>query len=395
MDYLKLIKTITGENLIRVVLSKPSKDSEASGVKIRPVKVKDRVLFQVTSSIGSKDSNTCKEVHENLKPSELESYLSQAIPAKFYQGLIETDEGGYTVLANKKGTITVVKNKTVTGRKTSLDHNRTKKYIIEEGTKVPFMVDLGVMTQDGKIVRSKYDKFRQINRYLEIVEDIIPSLDTKRTLTIIDFGCGKSYLTFALYYYLVKLKGIKADIIGLDLKSDVIAECNRLKNKYKYDSLRFIEGDIGKFEGVDKVDMVITLHACDTATDYALHKAVTWDADVIMAVPCCQHELNRFKNSLVLSAVSQYGILKERMSAIFTDAMRANLLTQAGYDTQILEFIDMEHTPKNLLIRAVKKGKKMAGKGLTESLKSLTELAGGGITLEKLLRETPYEENDT
>ena len=395
MDYQKLIKTITGENLIRVVLSKPSKDSEASGVKIRPVKVKDRVLFQVTSSIGSKDSNTCKEVHENLKPSELESYLSQAIPAKFYQGLIETDEGGYTVLANKKGTITVVKNKTVTGRKTSLDHNRTKKYIIEEGTKVPFMVDLGVMTQDGKIVRSKYDKFRQINRYLEIVEDIIPSLDTKRTLTIIDFGCGKSYLTFALYYYLVKLKGIKADIIGLDLKSDVIAECNRLKNKYKYDSLRFIEGDIGKFEGVDKVDMVITLHACDTATDYALHKAVTWDADVIMAVPCCQHELNRFKNSPVLSAVSQYGILKERMSAIFTDAMRANLLTQAGYDTQILEFIDMEHTPKNLLIRAVKKGKKMAGKGLTESLKSLTELAGGGITLEKLLRETPYEENDT
>ncbi len=395
MDYLKLIKTITGENLIRIVLSKPSKDSEASGVKIRPVKVKDNILFQVTSSIGSKDSNTCKEVHENLKPSELESYLSQAIPAKFYQGLIETDEGGYTVLANKKGTITVVKNKTVTAKKASLDHNRTKKYIIEEGTKVPFMVDLGVMTQDGKIVRSKYDKFRQINRYLEIVEDIIPSLDTGRTLTIIDFGCGKSYLTFALYYYLVKLKGIKADIIGLDLKSDVIAECNGLKNKYKYDSLKFIEGDIGKFEGVDKVDMVITLHACDTATDYALHKAITWDADVIMAVPCCQHELNRFKKSSVLSAVSQYGILKERMSAIFTDAMRANLLTQSGYDTQILEFIDMEHTPKNLLIRAVKKGKKMAGRNLTQSLRALTELAGGGITLEKLLRDTLYEENDT
>jgi len=395
MDYLKLIKTITGENLIRIVLSKPSKDSEASGAKIRPVKVKDSILFQVTSSIGSKDSNTCKEVHENLKPSELEAYLTQAIPTRFYQGLIETDEGGYTVLANKKGTITVVKNKTVTARKASLDHNRAKKYIIEEGTKVPFMVDLGVMTQDGKIVRSKYDKFRQINRYLEIVEDIIPSLDTKRTLTIIDFGCGKSYLTFALYYYLVKLKGIRADIIGLDLKSDVIAECNRLKDKYKYESLRFIEGDIGKFEGVDKVDMVITLHACDTATDYALHKAITWDAEVIMAVPCCQHELNRFKNAPVLSAVSQYGILKERMSAIFTDAMRANLLTQSGYDTQILEFIDMEHTPKNLLIRAVKKGRKMAGKNLTQSLQSLTELAGGGITLEKLLRDTPYEENDT
>jgi len=395
MDYLKLIGTITGDNLIRIVLSKPSKDSDASGVKIRPVKVKDTILFQVTSSIGNKDSNTCKEVHENLKASELKSYLSDAIPSKFYQGLIETEEGGYTVLANKKGTVTVVKNKSVTGKKASLDHNRTKKYIIEEGTKVPFMVDLGVMTQDGKIVRSKYDKFRQINRYLEIVEDVIPNLDTSRPVTIIDFGCGKSYLTFALYYYLVILKGFKADIIGLDLKSDVIAECNRLKNKYKYDSLRFIEGDIGKFEGVDKVDMVITLHACDTATDYALHKAITWGAEVIMAVPCCQHELNRCKNSQVLKAVSEYGILKERMSAIFTDAMRANLLTQAGYETQILEFIDMEHTPKNLLIRAVRHGRKMAGKGLTESLKSLTELAGGEITLEKLLRDTPYEENDT
>ena len=257
------------------------------------------------------------------------------------------------------------------------------------------MVDLGVMTQDGKIVRSKYDKFRQINRYLEIVADVIPSLDTSRTITVIDFGCGKSYLTFALYYYLVKLKGIKADIIGLDLKSDVIAECNKLKNKYKYESLKFIEGDIGKFEGVDKVDMVITLHACDTATDYALHKAITWGAEVIMAVPCCQHELNRFKNSPVLSAVSEYGILKERMSAIFTDAMRAGLLTQAGYDTQILEFIDMEHTPKNLLIRGVKKNRMVPGKALSKSLESLTELAGGEITLKKLLRDTPYEENDT
>lgn len=395
MDYLKLLQSITGDNLIRIVLSKPAKDSEASGVRIRPIKVKEQILFQVTKSIGSKSSNTCKEVHENLKAPELEKYLKEAIPGFFYQGLFETEDGGYTVLANKKGTVTVVKNKSVTGKKASLDHNRTKKYIIEEGTKVPFMVDLGVMTQDGKIVRSKYDKFRQINRYLEIVADVIPSLDTSSTITVIDFGCGKSYLTFALYYYLVKLKGIKADIIGLDLKSDVIAECNKLKNKYKYESLKFIEGDIGKFEGVDKVDMVITLHACDTATDYALHKAITWGAEVIMAVPCCQHELNRFKNSPVLSAVSEYGILKERMSAIFTDAMRAGLLTQAGYDTQILEFIDMEHTPKNLLIRGVKKNRMVPGKTLSKSLESLTELAGGEITLKKLLRDTPYEENDT
>ena len=395
MDYLKLIQSITGDNLIRIVLSKPAKDSEASGVRIRPIKVKDKILFQVTRSIGTKSSNTCKEVHENVNDSELRKLLSDMIPAFFYQGLIETEDGGYTVLANKKGTVTVVKNKSVTGKKASLEHNRTKKYIIEEGTKVPFMIDLGVMTQDGKIVKSKYDKFRQINRYLEIVSDVIQSLDTSRTVTIIDFGCGKSYLTFALYYYLVILKGIRADIIGLDLKSDVIAECNRLKNKYGYDSLKFLEGDIGKFEGVDKVDMVITLHACDTATDYALYKAISWDAEVIMAVPCCQHELNRFKNSPLLGAVSEYGILKERMSAIFTDAFRANLLTQYGYDTQILEFIDMEHTPKNLLIRGVKKNRMVPGKTLSKNLESLAELSGGEITLKKLLRDTPYEKNNS
>ncbi len=388
MDYQTLIKRTCTEKLIRIVLSKPTGEAEATKVSVRPIIVKDKLLFQVTSSVGNKESNTCKEIHANYSSEELSAFLFNMIPGKFLQGLFECEGEGYSVLANKKGTVTVVKNKSVTGIRESLEHNRSKKYLLSEGTPVPFLVDLGVMTKEGKVVNSRYDKFRQINRYLEFVEDICDKLDTSKPVTIIDFGCGKSYLTFALYYYLVELKKIKARIIGLDLKSDVIAECNRLRKKYRYEHLQFIEGDIESFEGVDHVDMVITLHACDTATDYAIYKAIKWGADVIMAVPCCQHELNRLKQHSSLSAVSKYGILKERMSAIFTDAMRANIMTKMGYETQILEFIDMEHTPKNLLIRGVKSGKLIVSKGENEAGRELERLCGGEITLEKLLRES-------
>ena len=387
MTYQELVKGIVAEKLIRIVLSKPVNKNEISKLSIRPVKVKEKLLFQVTKSVGNKESNTCREIHENYDKKALEALLLNVIPKDFYQGLFETDDFGVTVLANKKGTITVVKNKTVTGKKESLEHNRTKNYLIKEGTPVPFMVDLGVMTPEGQVTKAKYDKFRQINRYLEFVDDCIDKLNTDRTLTIIDFGCGKSYLTFALYYYLVELKHIKAHIIRLDLKTDVINECNRLRKKYRYQYLEFIEGDIEHFEGVEQVDMVITLHACDTATDYALYKAVKWKADVIMAVPCCQHELNKLKPDAILSGISDYGILKERMSAIITDACRANILTEQGYDTQILEFIDMEHTPKNLLIRAVKSGNKMVPSGVIKKEENLVKLAGGEITLERLLKE--------
>ncbi len=387
MTYQELVKEIASEKLIRIVLSKPVNKNEISKLFVRPVKVKEKLLFQVTKSVGNKASNTCKEIHENYDKKALEALLLNVIPKDFYQGLFEADGLGVTVLANKKGTITVVKNKTVTGKKESLEHNRTKNYLIKEGTAVPFMVDLGVMTPDGRVAKAKYDKFRQINRYLEFVDDCIDKLDTDRTLTIIDFGCGKSYLTFALYYYLVELKHIKAHIIGLDLKTDVINECNRLRKKYRYQYLEFIEGDIEHFEGVERVDMVITLHACDTATDYALYKAVKWGADVIMAVPCCQHELNKLKPDAVLLGISDFGILKERMSAIITDACRANILIEQGYDTQILEFIDMEHTPKNLLIRAVKSGNKMVPSGVIKKEENLVKLAGGEITLERLFKE--------
>lgn len=239
------------------------------------------------------------------------------------------------------------------GNQAALEHNRKKQYLLPEGTAVPFLVDLGVMTKEGAIVHSRYDKYRQINRFLEFIEDILPQLNKNKENVIIDFGCGKSYLTFAMYYYLKEVKGYPVRIIGLDLKEDVIRHCSDLAVRYGYEKLSFTCGDIASYEGVDHVDMVVTLHACDLATDYALEKAVGWGAKVILSVPCCQHELNRQIHNPVLQPVLEYGLLKERMAALYTDGIRAKVLEYRGYNTQILEFIDMEHTPKNILLRAV------------------------------------------
>ena len=288
---------------------------------------------------------------------------------------------------SKKGTMTIKKKPHMkgTGKPVNLAHNRKKRYILEEGIPVPFLQDLGVMTKEGKIVRTRYDKFRQINRFLEFIEDILPQLPSDREITILDFGCGKSYLTFAMYYYFRELKKLDVNIIGLDLKEDVIAICNGLAEKYGYEKLHFYQGDIASYTGRDEVDMVVTLHACDTATDYALEKAVKWNAKVILSVPCCQHELNRQIANKELYPIMDYGILKERMAALLTDGIRAKLLENAGYETQILEFIDMEHTPKNLLIRAVKRQE--GSKKLPEELKACMEAYHVKPTLADLLTE--------
>ena len=348
-DLQSLFTDCLNETLIRVILSNPSSKDGVIKICARPMLKNKSLLFQI------EEYTKTQVFHKNLTAGDAGSYLTGKLSsdtssqtASFKNALVETKSFTANVLVSKKGTITIKKKMNASPKQTkiSLSHNRKKKYILEEGIPVPFLIDLGVMTQNGNIINAHYDKFRQINRFLEYIEDILPSLPTGRELRILDFGCGKSYLTFAIYYYLKVLKGYPVRITGLDLKEDVIRHCNELAVKYGYDKLEFLCGDIAYYDGCSQVDMVVTLHACDTATDYALAKAVGWGAKVILSVPCCQHELNKQMKNDLLSPVLHYGILKERMAALMTDGLRA----------QILEFIDMAHTPKNLLIRAVYNG---------------------------------------
>ena len=365
------IKDFLDEQLGQIILSNSRRKEEVSKVRVRPLLLQEKLVFQVEEFRGK------QAFHQNLMKDEAYEYLQNAMSDTFRQMELASAKGSAQILVSKNGkmTVKVKKNRPVKGQakiqapSTLLDHNRKKKYVLEVGKPIPFLQDLGVMTADGRIVHSRYDKFRQINRFLEFVQDILPKLPKGREINIIDFGCGKSYLTFAMYYYLKELNGFDIRVIGLDLKQDVIDHCNQLARKYGFEKLAFYHGDIASYEGVDQVDMVVTLHACDTATDYALAKAVRWNASVILSVPCCQHELNRQMKNDMLEPVLQYGLLKERMAALYTDGIRAEILENHGYRTQILEFIDMEHTPKNVLIRAVKEGKgKKNGKKLQEMM---------------------------
>jgi SAM-dependent methyltransferase len=367
MTLRQLLEELINERLLVAVMSGRRKESGEGKVRIRPVELKGQICYQASRSEGP------KVLHKNYKREELLAYMEEAMENSYTQLQIQGMDKDGTVLVSKKGRMTI-KCKVHSRAKNEeaprmVSHNRTKNYILKEGIPVPFLVDLGVMNIQGKIITSKYDKFRQINRFLEYIEDVLPKLPKDREVVILDFGCGKSYLTFAMYYYLRELRGYDVSIIGLDLKKDVIEKCSSLAKDYGYEKLHFYVGDIADYEGVNAVDMVVTLHACDTATDFALAKAVDWGAQVILSVPCCQHEVNRQIKNDLLSPVLKYGILKERMSALLTDGIRANLLEAMGYETQILEFIDMEHTPKNLLIRAVKSGRKAD----LETLKTMTD----------------------
>lgn len=378
MDELKSrLSEFLSDRLYQIVISNPRSRELVSKVKVRPVLLKGKLYFQETVTKGT------QVFHENFSKEIMRDRMIQYMQDEFKQLEAQSMDGKLTALVSKKGKVTVKCSRQSAMQKVlpDMSHNRTKQYLLKEGTPVPFLVDLGVQTKEGMIVRSRYDKFKQINRYLEFVEDILPTLEKEKTIHIIDFGCGKSYLTFALYYYLHELKGLNTRITGLDLKADVIEKCNYLAENYGYDKLRFYQGDIRTFEGADQVDMVVSLHACDTATDYAIKKAVDWNAKVLFAVPCCQHEVNGQIQSGLLSPVLKYGLLKERLSAILTDAVRANLLEEAGYDTQVLEFIDMEHTPKNILIRAIKK-ESPSPKGT--QLEVLTDALKVKTTLQKL-----------
>ncbi len=400
------IHTYADIDLQEMIFSNPRNKTGITKIKVRPVILKEELLFQVSSFQG-------KQVfHENLSTNELANKSEGWLKENFGQLELFHKNAKVMCLTNKKGTLTVKEKKinfnlqendvkedrnndanpleTINQRRQELMHNRKKKYILEENVPVGFLIDLGVQTAQGKIIHSAYDKFRQINRFLEFIEDILPALEEKEVIRILDFGCGKSYLTFAIYHYLHELKGRNVEILGLDLKEDVIKHCSKLAKKYGYKDLHFLTGDIKDYTGQDAVDMVVTLHACDTATDYALYKAIKWNARVILSVPCCHHEVNRQIQSEILRPMLEYGIVKDRMAALATDALRALKLEQQGYDTQLLEFIDMSHTPKNILIRAVKRNKMLsAGKQQTLLVQEneFAEFLGMHTTLQKLLEE--------
>lgn len=457
--------------LLAATLSSP-KDKASGLIRARIRRLSDSPpLWQIEEFRGQ------KAFHENVAPAALKHKLAETLGAVWTRAEFTLESGTVSVLANRRSELSALRKpaprpageygaaepcETCIACETAaagtapagteipanpthplmqpVTHNRAKRRILEEGVPVPFLVDLAVMTPAGAVIKSKYDKFRQINRYLEFVEDVLPALERRayepaaaetaadepgtdggspRELTIVDFGCGKSYLTFAVYHYLVNLKGLKVKILGLDLKDDVIASCSLLARKYRYEGLSFSVGDIAGFRGLEKADMVMTLHACDTATDAALDQAVRWGAAVILSVPCCQHELNAqlgtnpaagkpagsapagtktdaaapaaaaypaFSGRTLLEPAFRHGIIRERMAALLTDSFRAELLEAAGYKVQLLEFIDMVHTPKNLLIRAIlKENRREAGLALSERYIALKTALGADPALERFL----------
>ncbi|MDY5699810.1 MAG: SAM-dependent methyltransferase [Lachnospiraceae bacterium] len=373
-----LCEECIGENLYQIIISKAKNPDSFSKVKVRPLLMKGELMYQVSEIRGT------QIFHINLQKEELIDRLTEYLSKDFLQAEISTSSLQATVLISKKGRITIKKKRQQKEDKIDLSHNKVKNYILQEGIPVPFLVDLGIQTADGKVMKSRYDKFRQINRYLEFIADIMPILPTDRPIRIIDFGCGKSYLTFALYYYMNILCKRDIRVVGLDLKEKVIEDCNQLAKRYGYQHLSFVAGDVSQYKTEKQVDMVVTLHACDTATDYALEKAVKWGAGVILTVPCCQHEVNLQIQNEILQPLLKYGLLKERMSALITDGIRANLLEEQGYQVQVMEFIDMEHTPKNILIRAVKD---FRGKKRKTGIENTTEFLRVENTLQKLFKE--------
>lgn len=347
MDSLQTIfEKIMMDSPERFIFSKPGKNEAYR-----------KIVWMRKDSYYQIEKYTEKQVfHKNLKKDLLPSEGINLLTRHFGQCNIFGTQFEHSILVSKKGTVTYKKSarKTAPSVQTN-SHNRKKNYLLEEGCIIPPLVDMGIFTTEGKVVRSMYDKFKQINRFVEIIDDQVREQQLSH-LNIIDFGCGKSYLTFILYYYFTEIRKLSVDMLGLDLKEDVIRNCNQAAKKYGYDHLHFELGDINGYQCDSPVDMVITLHACDTATDYALYNAITWNAKMIFSVPCCQHEVNSTMFPQNLTLFSHYGIIKERVSALMTDAIRANLLELCGYKTQLLEFVDLDHTPKNILIRAIKRG---------------------------------------
>ena len=349
MEELKrTLEEVFKSEIIKIVISnKVKKDEKYNKIAINLKENNKNKFYQI-------EKFTDKQVfHENIKINEISDKVSELIFGNYKQMTAWSNNEIFDLKISKKRKIFLGKKKNDNSKIVAKGHNKEKNYILKEGMIIEPLIDLGVFTKEGKVVNSKYDKYKQINRFIEIIDDEIKKNDYKE-LTIIDFGCGKSYLTFVLYYYFVKIKNINVKMIGLDLKEDVIKKCNDIAKRYNYENLHFELGDINGFKYNNKVDMVITLHACDTATDYALYNAIKWNSKMIFSVPCCQHEFNSQMKANELSILTKYGIVQERVAALMTDSVRANLLECVGYKTQLLEFIDIAHSPKNILIRASK-----------------------------------------
>lgn len=349
MEELKrTLEEVFKSEIIKIVISnKVKKDEKYNKIAINLKENNKNKFYQI-------EKFTDKQVfHENIKINEISDKVSELIFGNYKQMTAWSNNEIFDLKISKKGKIFLGKKKNDNSKIVAKGHNKEKNYILKEGMIIEPLIDLGVFTKEGKVVNSKYDKYKQINRFIEIIDDEIKKNDYKE-LTILDFGCGKSYLTFVLYYYFVKIKNINVKMIGLDLKEDVIKKCNDIAKRYNYENLHFELGDINGFKYNNKVDMVITLHACDTATDYALYNAIKWNSKMIFSVPCCQHEFNSQMKANELSILTKYGVVQERVAALMTDSVRANLLECVGYKTQLLEFIDIAHSPKNILIRASK-----------------------------------------
>jgi SAM-dependent methyltransferase len=334
------------DRIIKGIISgKKDKNQKNEKVKLDTILIKNEEVLQLACY-------TDKQVfHKNLRSEEVSLEIIRLLTEEFNNAELYTKDYIYSYRITSKGKVLSNKRKSKEVSLVPLSHNKKKNYILEDGLLDPALVDLGIQTPDGKVTKAGYDKFKQINRFLEIIDD---SIKDEKELNIIDFGCGKSYLTFILNYYFVEIKKMNVNITGLDLKEDVIDHCNEIAEKYGYTRLKFYKGDIAKYKENNDIDMIVTLHACDTATDYALYHAITMNVKYIFSVPCCPPEINLELDSPNFHLINKYGILKERFSAILTDAIRANILQYYGYKTQVMEFVDFENSPKNLLIRAVK-----------------------------------------
>lgn len=345
-DLKEVLQKVVSDRIYKVVFSIPSKES----IFNRMVIVKLEKGYQA-------QSYTEKQVfHKNIQTDTLCDFIEKEMTDNFSQLYLWDSDKEYNLKWTKKRKLLFSTRKNTDTKAPTLSHNRQKNYLLPEGTVVAPLVDMGIFTREGMVVKSMQDKYRQINRFLEIINDEISQLPRERKLRIVDFGCGKSYLTFILYHYFTVIRKTEIEVIGLDLKEEVIEKCRAAAQKYGYTGLHFEVGDINGYQTDKKIDMVLTLHACDTATDYALYHAMQWKADFIFSVPCCQHELNMQAKSEKFSSLMRHGIVKERFCSLMTDSIRANLLAYKGYSVQLMEFVDFTDTPKNLLIRAVRKG---------------------------------------